>query len=134
MRWIRPLSLAVFLVVPVIVAGCDWPEPKQVRRNLHLPEPGFVADAGRGKGLFQTNCASCHGLSARGTRQGPPLVHKIYRPKRHADMAFHLAVKSGVRQHHWNFGHMPPKEGLIPENVGHIIAYVRQEQRRAGIQ
>jgi len=33
-----------------------------------------------------------------------------------------------------NFGHMPPKEGLTPEDVGHIIAYVRREQRRARIQ
>ena len=48
-------------------------------------------------------------------------------------MAFHLAVKNGVKQHHWHFGHMPPVEDLSPEQVEHVIGYVREEQRRAGI-
>jgi hypothetical protein len=48
-------------------------------------------------------------------------------------MSFQMAVHRGVRQHHWPFGDMPPVPGLSAEDVGHIIAYVRQEQRRAGI-
>ncbi len=121
-----------FITLPIL-AGCESPEPEQMRANLHLPDPDFVADAKRGGDLFQANCARCHGEDGRGTREGPPLVHKIYRPGHHADLSFHLAVRNGVRQHHWNFGDMAPLKELAPEDTGHVIAYVRQEQRRAGI-
>jgi hypothetical protein len=39
-----------------------------------------------------------------------------------------------VRQHHWNFGNMTPIDRLTPEDAGHIIAYVRQKQRAAGVE
>ena len=39
----------------------------------------------------------------------PPLVHKLYEPGHHSDMAFIMAAKNGVRSHHWRFGNMPPK-------------------------
>ncbi|MEE9156914.1 MAG: cytochrome c, partial [Gammaproteobacteria bacterium] len=116
--------LAMAFITSPILAGCERPEPEQVRANLHLPSPDFVVDAKRGGGLFQASCARCHGEGARGTREGPPLVHEIYRPGHHTDLSFHLAVRNGVRQHHWNFGNMAPLEELAPEDTGHIIAYV----------
>ncbi len=127
------LLLLTGLVTPSILTACEWPEPEQIRANLHLPSPDFVADAERGKKLFDDNCIRCHGGNGRGTRAGPPLVHNVYRPGHHADLSFHFAVRDGVRQHHWNFGHMAPVDGLSAEDVGHIVAYVRQEQQSAGI-
>jgi hypothetical protein len=44
-----------------------------------------------------------------------------------------MAVNKGVRQHHWQFGNMPPITGVSPEEGGHIVAYVREEQRKVGI-
>jgi hypothetical protein len=44
-----------------------------------------------------------------------------------------MAAGDGVKQHHWQFGDMPPQPNISPEEMGHIIAWVRQEQRRAGI-
>lgn len=43
---------------------------------------------------FNTKCAECHGANEAG-RAGiaPPLVHKIYEPSHHGDMAFELAVR-----------------------------------------
>jgi len=44
------------------------------------PAPQVSADTGTsaqvaaGKGLFQVNCSSCHGLNGEGTTQGPTLV------------------------------------------------------------
>ena len=67
------------------------------------------------------------------TEQGPPLVHETYRPGHHADLTFHWAVRDGARQHHWNFGDMLPVPNLTPEDVGHIIAFLREKQRDAGI-
>lgn len=118
----------------LILGACSKQDPETVRKRLHLPKPGFAGNAALGKGIYQSKCLSCHGIEGRGTDQGPPLVHKTYKPAHHPDTAFHLAVKNGVRQHHWHFGHMPPVEGLTPEEVEHVVAYIRREQRRAGIQ
>jgi len=125
---------AAMAVAGVSLAGCDAPDQEERRARLHLPPADFVADASIGRTLFQGNCAKCHGTDARGTDKGPPLIDSTYRPGHHADMVFHLAVKDGAKQHHWHFGDMPPVPGLTPEQVGHIIAWVRQEQRRAGIE
>jgi hypothetical protein len=44
-----------------------------------------------------------------------------------------LAVKNGVRAHHWRFGDMPPVEGVSDEDATKIVAYVRELQRANGI-
>lgn len=89
----------------------------------------------QGEAVFKTNCASCHGVNAAGKDGfGPPLVHKIYEPSHHGDMAFVLAVKQGVRAHHWKFGNMPPVAGVSDPEIQAIIAYVRALQRANGIQ
>lgn len=87
-----------------------------------------------GKTLFAARCKNCHGKGAMGTTFGPPLIHKIYKPSHHADASFYRAVSIGVRSHHWSFGDMPKIHGITPREVTHIIAYVRQQQRKAGIQ
>lgn len=133
LHWRRIGRLTLVLVPLVGLAACEKPDPQKVRERLHLPGPDFVADIARGKQLFAANCARCHGVAGRGTDQGPPLVDQTYRPSHHGDLVFHMAVKNGARQHHWGFGDMPPVPGLSPEDVGHIIAYVRAEQRKAGI-
>ena len=127
----RLVTLMMFITGSM--AGCEKPDQEKLRQRLHLPSPGFVADAVKGEQLFNTYCASCHGESAKGSDQGPPLVHKTYRPVHHADQAFHWAVINGARQHHWHFGNMPPIPDLSPKDVEHILSYVRQEQRQAGI-
>jgi len=124
----------MLLITSLVLVGCEREKaPKSAREAMHLPQPGYVADAKRGQGLFQVRCAACHGLDARGTDKGPPIVHPVYRPGHHDDLSFHLAIKNGSRQHHWNFGNMDPVEGVTPENAADIIAYVRKEQRAAGI-
>lgn len=90
--------------------------------------------AGMGKIAFEAKCASCHGENAAG-RQGfaPPLVHKIYEPNHHGDMSFQSAARNGVQSHHWDFGNMPPVDGLTTGDIKGIVAYVRELQRENGI-
>ncbi|MCC2639798.1 MAG: putative Cytochrome c, partial [Nitrospira sp.] len=57
------------------------------------------ADVQVGEAKFNANCVACHGARAVGTKQGPPLVHKIYEPNHHADVAFQRAAANGVRAH-----------------------------------
>lgn len=102
---------------------------------MQIPKPaaGLMPNPAAGKNLYAATCTQCHGADLRGTTQGPPLLHRIYEPSHHGDVAFQIAVKYGSRQHHWNFGDMKPVPGVSPDDVAHITAYVRAEQRRAGI-
>lgn len=96
--------------------------------------PVLMGAALDGEQVFNANCAVCHGENAAGRfGSGPPLVHKIYEPSHHGDMAFMLAPRQGVRAHHWPFGDMPPVDGLSDADVEQVISYVRTLQRANGI-
>ena len=96
--------------------------------------PEMDPTAAAGESLFAAKCAACHGENAAGQDgAGPPLVHKIYEPSHHADMAFVLAVRQGVRAHHWRFGDMPAVETVSDQEIQKIVAYIRALQRANGI-
>ena len=99
--------------------------------NVRVPALSPAARAGQV--AFQRSCAPCHGEVAQGAATGPPLVHAIYRPGHHADVAFELAVRRGVRAHHWRFGDMPPQPTVPAGEVGQITRFVRELQQANGI-
>ena len=99
--------------------------------QVAVPQLGSAAQMG--KIAFDANCAGCHGENAAGSDQGPTFLHKVYRPSHHADFAFLLAAKNGVRAHHWRFGNMPPVPGVTDKQVEWIVQYVRALQRANGI-
>ena len=101
--------------------------------TIPQPSPGLMPNPVQGKPLYAQHCAECHGVKLQGTDKGPPMLHKVYEPSHHADMAFQLAVANGVRAHHWKFGNMPPQPGLTRADVATIVAYVRELQRANGI-
>lgn len=105
--------------------------PRNERLTVVVPELSAVARNGRD--AFGRHCAQCHGENAAGTASGPPLVHRVYRPAHHADVAFELAVRRGVVAHHWRFGNMPPTPVVTATEVEHITLYVRELQRANGI-
>ena len=102
-------------------------------RDLPPPPTTTPAELQAGKTLFDGSCGQCHGDAARGTDQGPPLVHPTYRPNHHADISFYRAVEFGVAAHHWRFGNMAPLPGVTREQVTEIVAYIRWLQQEAGI-
>ena len=84
--------------------------------QVSVPE-AFSAQAQSGMTYFNAVCASCHGLNSAGSDGvGPPLVHKIYEPSHHGDLAMFNAVRNGARA-----------------ELGAIVAYVRELQRANGI-
>lgn len=93
------------------------------------------AQAQQGEVYYTAACASCHGADAAGQEGiAPPLVHRVYEPSHHGDMAFVLAARNGVRAHRWPFGDMPPVgQPLTDGELAAIIAYVRELQRANGI-
>lgn len=118
------LAIGILVAVPALAQGSQIPKPS----------PGLMPNPAAGKPLFEKNCASCHGSDLRGTDKGPPFLHRVYVPSHHADAAFQLAAKNGVRAHHWKFGDMAPVKGVTPDDVAHITSYVRAMQRQAGIE
>ena len=95
--------------------------------------PALTADAAKGKAAFDANCAGCHGRDAAGTGKGPPLIHEIYNPGHHSDAAFFLAVRNGVRRHHWPYGDMPRQPQVEEVQIAQIVQYVRELQAANGI-
>ena len=96
--------------------------------------PQLDGAARRGQQAFGAICAACHGPNAGGLEgKGPPLVHRLYVPGHHGDMAIRMAAQRGVQSHHWRFGNMPPIEGLTDADLTDIIAFIRAVQRANGL-
>jgi mono/diheme cytochrome c family protein len=132
MRAPGPAVLLVFGAVALAaVIEWRWP-PEPIHAPVRIPELSAPTQAG--KRAFDLSCARCHGENAGGSAAGPPLVHRTYQARHHADVAFELAVRRGVRAHHWRFGDMPPEPGVTPVEVAQITRYVRELQRANGIE
>jgi len=89
----------LFVLLSANLRAQSWQVPQ--------PNPGLMPNPASGKTLFLQHCAVCHGPQLmgvdKGEKKGPPLLHKIYEPSHHSDMVFQLAVKNGVRAHHWSY-------------------------------
>lgn len=125
-------------VAAALAAWALWPSHHGMHGPAGGPRPAsetsLASTAGMpGEVTFNQRCAVCHGLQAAGSPQGPPLVHPYYEPGHHSDLAFLLAVRRGVRAHHWRFGNMPPVPGLSDKDARAVIDYVRALQRANGI-
>lgn len=120
------VSLAIGLAIAFTPVAA---QPMQIP----TPSKGLMPNAATGKKHYEASCGKCHGADLRGSNEGPPLVHRIYEPSHHGDASFQIAVKYGTRQHHWQFGDMAAVPGLTPDDVAHITAFVRAEQRKVGI-
>ena len=101
--------------------------------NATVTAPILSGTAAEGAALFTRYCIECHGENAGGSDKGPPLIHKYYEPSHHPDQAFLVAALYGARQHHWQFGNMPPVEGITEDEVIRIITFARAVQRANGI-
>lgn len=128
------IKIVAFAIATVVLAVVAWHWPRSQAQGLvNVKVPPLSEVAARGKVAFDANCAPCHGINASGTDKGPPLVHDFYNPGHHADGAFFLAAKLGVRQHHWRFGDMPPQPQVTEKQLALIVKYVRELQVANGI-
>lgn len=136
-RHLRWLALGGLFVIFAIAGYARWGLWDRVKPEagtqmvVHVPDLSAVAQAGRQ--AYNRRCAQCHGVHGGGGPAGPPLVHPIYRPAHHADVAFELAVRRGVRAHHWSLGDMPPQADVGLDEIAAITRYVREVQAANGI-
>lgn len=132
-RFVPPV---IPLLLAVTVAACSGTsDPGGAVDAGDAGEGGAVAAGGdRGAEVYASSCASCHGTELEGTDKGPPQLSIVYEPGHHPDLAYETAIANGARQHHWNFGDMPPVEGLSESDVAAVIAFIRSEQERVGFE
>ena len=127
----RRIHLALAAAVAAWGLGAQFAGSASLGSGVVIPE---LTEAGnRGQAAFAKFCASCHGVDAAGTGSGPPLIHKIYHPGHHGDMAFVMAARQGSQAHHWKFGDMPPVAGISDAGIAEIIRFVREVQKANGI-
>lgn len=122
--WLLPVVAIAGLIIWLLRPGAEIVEVRL---------PALSALALTGQQVFAENCAVCHGENGAGSEQGPPLIHDIYNPGHHADLAFRRAVTRGVRRHHWAFGDMPAQPQVSASELRAIIGFVRSVQRENGI-
>ncbi|WP_303904510.1 c-type cytochrome [Thiohalomonas denitrificans] len=127
------LALVVALIASLTVLDWMAPDAESRRESAVMPLESGVGDPGTGAHLFEAECVQCHGADLKGTQEGPPLIHPYYRPDHHADLAFYMAIRDGVVQHHWDFGDMPPVPAIDREQARDIVTFIRQAQREAGM-
>jgi len=128
-------KLAAGVVLVALALGAGWFALRRQDKEsaeIRVPELSPVAQSGRL--AFDRSCSACHGVHAAGSEKGPALVHRVYQPGLHADSAFELAVRRGVRAHHWSFGDMPPQPEVTATEVASITRYVRELQKANGIE
>ena len=128
-----PLTAAdkVTAVATLLVAG----KPVSARFAQEVVVmPTLTTRAQAGRQAFETVCAGCHGVSLRGTDQGPPLLHPFYAPgSGYGDETFLSAMAGGAKSHHWKFGDMPKPEGLAAGTDKAILDYIRALQAANGL-
>ena len=129
-------SIGIGTIVAIAAGWFILQEGKEGPRQgeaASLMLPDLSPQQQTGRALFDANCTECHGQNALGSVRGPSLLHRIYEPSHHSDLAFLLAVRKGVRAHHWKYGNMPAIDGIADNEVVQITAYVRALQRANGI-
>ncbi len=135
------LALGVVAIAALLtLAACggdDTPPPTSSTPQSASQAPssgsGLSEMARAGETVFNANCSLCHGVGAVGTKQGPPLLDRVYHPGHHPDASFRNAVRNGVQSHHWPFGDMAPVPGVSADEIEEVICYVRETQRANGL-
>jgi mono/diheme cytochrome c family protein len=123
----RRIAINTVLASLVWLSGCG--QSTADGQASEQPLPGHP-----GAAPYSTYCASCHGAELRGTDQGPSHLSIVYEPGHHPDWSFEVAIREGVRAHHWPFGDMAPVDGITDDEIVDVIAYVRAVQDDQGFE
>ena len=128
------ISMSLSGIIAANAAGMHHGSAGPVPVTTLIQNPKVPFTYARGLEIFRDKCAACHGRWAEGVaRKGPPLVHPYYRPGHHPDAAFYRAAMSGVKSHHWQFGDMPPVEGVTKKDIAATLRFIRWWQEQNGI-
>ena len=126
------LKITLLLVITLLTSPVTYANHSD--GHVDVTVTGLTEQAKKGQIVFNTQCSECHGMNGSGTHKGPPLIHDIYNPGHHSNRAFYAAIKSGVRQHHWPYGDMPPQKNIGFSDMALLIKFIRETQIKNGIE
>src|SRR3954465_13947710 len=131
MRAFETQTAAVVMaaVAVVVTAACGSGGAKQAKAPP-LTQEQLVA---KGRSIFQTPCAPCHGTTLNGTSMAPSMIQAAFAPDQTPDQAFFNAIRHGVPQKRFQKGPMPPQPSVATADIPAIVAYVRSVQAQNGI-
>ena len=115
------------VITTILVTGCGSDAGTGA-----APDPPLSGHPGAAP--YAEHCASCHGTDLRGTDQGPSHLSWVYEPNHHPDRSFEMAIRDGVRAHHWGFGDMAPVPAIDDAEIPLVIEYVRAVQEAEGFE
>ena len=116
-----------------VAANCSASSPPRAEAiEVWMPKLSTVAQVGQRS--FFNKCAQYHGVEAKGTDKGRPLIDKINRANHNGNTAFLLAIDRGTQQHHRNFGDVVPQPKVRRMEAETIIKFVHEVQRAKGIE
>ncbi len=73
----HPLATVALVAIGLLVTGAAYTGFSQTSATAEVDWPSFSQDKqniAAGEKLFGANCATCHGLNAEGTKDGPSLI------------------------------------------------------------
>ena len=114
------------IVASALMAGCGGKEKKETA----LTPEQLVA---KGRSIFNTTCATCHGTTLKGTSMAPSMIQPAFAPDQTPDQAFFNAIRSGVPQKRFQKGPMPAQPSVATADIPAVIAYVRSVQAQNGV-
>ena len=114
----------------VVLSACSGDDSIATPPNSLAP----LAAEADGAAIYQARCASCHGGDLRGTDMGPSQLSIVYEPNHHGDDSYRSAIRSGARQHHWDFGDMPVVEDITDDQIERVITHIRSQQQDLGFE
>ena len=127
----KKINVPIILLSGLFLLSPTYADHK--KSHVDVEVGNLSSTASKGQLVFNTNCASCHGINAAGGIDGPPLIHNIYNPGHHANASFIRAVRNGVKQHHWQFGDMPPQKHVAFGDMVFLMKFIREVQQQNGI-
>jgi mono/diheme cytochrome c family protein len=122
----------LFAAVATLLVGCNNPPPPSINNAAAAPARQYeAAQLGRGKALFQANCAVCHGAGAQGAftwRVAGPDGKYLPPPLNGTGHAWHhpkAALKQTIRRGTLALGgNMPPwQDKLSEQDIEDLIAW-----------
>ena len=128
-KWML-LMLATIIVASTIMLMGN--EKISIKATPTIPELTPLAQHGRV--VISEKCADCHGVDGTGgSRNGPPMLHPMYRDEIFPDFVFKRSVREGKREKNWRFGPMPAMPDLSDKDIDGVIAFVREVHTATGV-
>ena len=93
--------------------------------KLIIPPDGFVTNTNLTEKLYDSFCIECHDTQGKGTQYGAARAHLVYGPQYHTNRSFFLAVSTGIKAYHWQYGDITKVSSVATEDAAYIESYIQ---------